>query len=146
MKNSKLTLTTVALLSSLALSQGVMAKNITNDQNFADQMSQVEQVFQSGDVFIASDSASSFSKTDVALDIQTELKDIYVTKQEAQDLGLTEAKSFNVYSAISSDKVSATISKMVRKDAPEFFTVDLYSNQMGQSDMVEYVAKVTEYN
>lgn len=143
MKNSKLALTTIALLSTLALSQGAMAKNITNDQNFSDQMNQVEQVFQSGDVFVASD--STFSKSGEVLDIQSELKDIYITQKEAKDLGLTQSKTFNVYSAVNQQKVIDKITEMVRKDAPNYFSVELYSNQMGQSDMVEYIAKVSEY-
>lgn len=146
MNNHKLTLATVALLSTLALSQGAIAKDISNDQAFTEQMTKVEQVLQSGDVFIASDASSEFAKADIALDIQTELKDIYITPQHAKDSGLKATKTFNVYSAIDAHAISKKISELVRKDSPNFFSVDLYANQMGQSDMTEYVAKVTEYN
>ncbi|MEZ9703362.1 hypothetical protein AB4343_09590 [Vibrio breoganii] len=145
MINRKLALTTLALFSALALSQGALAKDISNDQSFTQLMTQVDQVTQSGDVFVATDSA--FSKTETALDIETEFKDIYISQDEAKELGLTQSKTFSVYSVANIQKISDKISDLVRKDEPNYFSVELNSTQMGaESNMVEYVAKVTEYN
>ncbi|GEA51623.1 hypothetical protein VIN01S_24270 [Vibrio inusitatus NBRC 102082] len=145
MKNRKLALTTVIMLSALTLSQGAIAKNITKDQSFTQLMTQVDQEIQSGDVFIATNSA--FDKTETALDIETELKDIYISQDQANNVGLTPARTFSVYSAANIQEISNKISEIVRSDQPNYFSVELYSNQMGaESNMVEYVAKVTEYN
>ncbi|MEZ9629722.1 hypothetical protein AB4304_09500 [Vibrio breoganii] len=47
---------------------------------------------------------------------------------------------------IDQNEISKRIAKFIRQDSPKYFSVDLFENQMGNSDMVEYVAKVTEYN
>lgn len=145
MKSNKLALTTLALFSALTLSQGALAKDITNSNDFTQQMKKVEQVTKSGDVFVATDSA--FSKSETALDIDTEFKDIFISQDQAKKLGLTKSKTFSVYSVANIHNMSDKISELVRKDGPTYFSVELYSNQMGaESNMVEYVAKVTEYN
>ncbi|GEM79801.1 hypothetical protein [Vibrio superstes] len=142
MKLIKKALPMIAVCSTLAFAQGAVAKNITHQGDFEDQMSQIEQVFES-EVYVASD--SEFNRSSVTLDIEKEMNDIYVTTDEAEALGLTKSLSFHVYSVISVQQVSDTIAKMIHRDAPTYFSVELYSNPMGRSDMVEYVAKVTEY-
>ncbi len=142
MKLIKQVLPMIAVCSTLAFAQGVAAKNITHETNFENQMSQIEEI-SDAEFYIASD--SEFTHSSVVLDIEKDMRDIYITKEEAKNLGLTKTLSFNVYSIINQQKVSDTIAKMIHRDNPTYFSVELFANQMGNSDMVEYVAKVTEY-
>lgn len=143
MKLSKKVLPLVAVCSTLAFAQGVSAKTMEKDQNFVDQMQQIEEVADS-QVYFATE--ATFTSSDTILEVQNDMRDVYVTKEEAEELGLTESVSFRVYSNIDVQQISDTIAKMVHRDAPTYFSVELFENKMGRSDMYEYVAKVTEYN
>ncbi|GEA51614.1 hypothetical protein VIN01S_24180 [Vibrio inusitatus NBRC 102082] len=142
MKLLKQALPIIAVCSTLAFAQGVAAKNITQDSQFTDQMTQIEQVFDE-QVYVVTD--SDFTGSTAVLDVEKEMGDIYVTKEQVKELGLTETKSFHVYCVIDQSEISKRIAKLIRQDSPKYFSVALYENQMGNSDMVEYVAKVTEY-
>ncbi|MEZ9897894.1 hypothetical protein BCT86_16985 [Vibrio breoganii] len=142
MKLFKQVLPMVAVCSTLAFAQGVAAKSVEKDSQFIDQMTQIEEVFDE-QVYVAT--ASDFSSSSLIMDVEKQMGDIYVSKEEAQELGLTETLTFNVYSVIDQQQVSDTIAKMIHRDAPRFFSVELFENQKGKSDSIEYVAKVTEY-
>lgn len=143
MKLSKTVLPLVAVISTLAFAQGASAKAMEKDQDFVNQMTQIEEVADS-QVYFASE--ATFTSSDTVLEVQKEMRDIYISKEEAKDLGLKKLRSFRVYSNIDVQQISDTIAKMVHRDDPTFFSVELFENEMGRSDMYEYVAKVTEYN
>ncbi len=142
MRLSKKILPLVAVCSALAFTQGAAAKVVKQDQDFIDQMTQIEEIADS-QVYLATE--STFTASSTTLQIEEEMRDVYVTKEEAEELGLTETLSFRVYSNIDRQQISNTIAKMIHRDAPTYFSVELFENQIGRSDMIEYVAKVTEY-
>ncbi|GEA52267.1 hypothetical protein VIN01S_30710 [Vibrio inusitatus NBRC 102082] len=119
MKISKYILPILAISSTAIFAQGAFANATPLDQNFTNKMTNLEEVFS---------------------------QDIYVTKQQAKEMQLNKVRTFNVYSSINTEQVSNTIAKMIDRDQPTYFSVDLYSSNIGKSDTIEYVAKVTEYN
>lgn len=142
MKHSKYLLSLVTLCCSFAVSQGAFASTTAMGQEFTDQMVQLEQI-QDQQTLLRSD--STFNRSETTLDVQIEMQDIYITGQQAKDMGLQKVRTFNVYSAVSKGQLSSTITKMIHKDNPTYFSVDVFSNRIGDSDTIEYVAKVSEY-
>ncbi|GEA51615.1 hypothetical protein VIN01S_24190 [Vibrio inusitatus NBRC 102082] len=142
MKLFKQVLPVIAVCSTIAFAQGVAAKSVAKDSQFENQMTQIEEVFDS-QVYVAT--AEDFTSSSFVMDVEKEMGDIYVSKEQAEALGLTKTLSFNVYSVINQQQVSDTIAKMIHRDEPKYFSVELFENQIGKSDTVEYVAKVTEY-
>ncbi|SBO09162.1 hypothetical protein VME0621_01255 [Vibrio mediterranei] len=71
--------------------------------------------------------------------------DVYLTSEEAKRKGLTATKTFYVYAFLNIKQLDEKLVKHIKTDNPEYFSVDLYKNYVGDEDVEQFVAKVIEY-
>jgi hypothetical protein len=85
----------------------------------------------------------------VAAQFNTYLKSIYrqtyLTREDAQLMGLKPGFSFHVYDFNSVEDLEKKIAERINEDKPIYFTVDYYQHPLNQSERMEYTAKVTLY-
>jgi uncharacterized protein YdeI (BOF family) len=109
------------------------------------QMGQLQQIDSTVDMYVVTEETPNFEYVTYTGTLLEDFKEVYITREEAKEMGLEQTKKFHVYSAMNPNQLSKNIAKHIERDAPKYFSVDFYQNMVGNSDMVEYVAKVIEY-
>jgi hypothetical protein len=117
----------------------------TNLNIINEEMSHLEQVDSTVDMYVVTDETPNFEYITYTGTLQQDFKERFITRKEAKEMGLEQTKKFHVYSAMNANQLSKNIVKHIERDEPKYFSVDFYQNVIGNSDMVEYVAKVIEY-
>ncbi|MCL9773923.1 hypothetical protein [Vibrio methylphosphonaticus] len=108
-------------------------------------MSHLEQVDSNVDMYIVTQETPNFQYVSYIGTLEQDFKERYITSKQAKEMELEKVKKFHVYSAINANQLTKNITQHIQRDAPKYFSVDFYQNVVGNSDMVEYVARVIEY-
>ncbi|GAL36522.1 hypothetical protein JCM19240_2591 [Vibrio maritimus] len=117
----------------------------TNLDIINQEMSHLEQVDNTVDMYVVTDETPNFEYITYTGTLHQDFKERFISSKKAKEMGLQQVKKFHVYSAMNANQLSKNIVKHIERDEPKYFSVDFYQNVIGNSDMVEYVAKVIEY-
>ncbi|ASI91598.1 hypothetical protein [Vibrio mediterranei] len=136
----------------VVFSSGVYAESLQhmsdvnhNKQEMATAMKGIQEVKLSDDVYIVSNTQNGFTITDSVDELSAKYRDTYITAEQAKASNLEKVKTFTVYSEANFENLIKKVESQVSKDAPDFFSVDLYQNSIGDIEITDYVARVVEY-
>ncbi|MGV2988395.1 hypothetical protein ACE1OE_12175 [Vibrio sp. E150_011] len=109
------------------------------------EMSHLEQQTADVGLFVVTEQSANFETIQYVGTLEENFTERYISSDQAKEMNLEKIKKFHVYSAINPNQISKNIIKHIERDQPKYFSVDFYQNTVGNSDMVEFVAKVIEY-
>ncbi|MDV5168550.1 hypothetical protein [Photobacterium rosenbergii] len=137
------------IASLIALSFNAVAQPIETQQSNHDKLdtslSQLVHVEGQVMAIVTPDEHGGFEEADVKMIVSEEYKDVYVTKKQAKYMGLDKTRRYFLTSTHSFEALEGEIMKRVGKDNPDYFSVQYYQHIVGDADITEYSARVTEY-
>ncbi|MGZ9897056.1 hypothetical protein [Shewanella gaetbuli] len=77
--------------------------------------------------------------------VETEFSEVYISKQQAHELGLEKSMHFHVGGKANIVSLAEAIALKIRQDDPTFFSVEMYRQYNRVNDTHIFAAKVIEY-
>ncbi|MCL1143720.1 hypothetical protein [Shewanella gaetbuli] len=77
--------------------------------------------------------------------VETEFSEVYISKQQAHELGLEKSAHFHVGGKANIVSLAEAIALKIRQDDPTFFSVEMYRQYNRVNDTHIFAAKVIEY-
>ncbi|GAM59006.1 hypothetical protein JCM19231_2141 [Vibrio ishigakensis] len=140
MKKSLIALSLLAVTTS-AFAAHTPSKEVQQlDQN----MAQLETVTDA-EMLVNIDTDPNFEQVEVSGIIVAEHHEMYISRKLAKKMDLEKVRKFFVYDMHDLDTLSVKIAERIDADQPDYFSVDLYKNYIGDSGVYHYVARVYEY-
>ncbi len=137
---------TLLALTSLTASAANLDSNNNDLEIFNRSMNQLEQVNIKDSIYISTASTQFADITDET-EYMYEFTSIdRVSDKQATEMKLNKAKSYYIYSISGLKNLTASVSKRLRSDKPDYFSATLLQGNKYYNGFSEYIAKVTEYS
>lgn len=136
----------IIALSLLAVTTSAFAAHTPNKevQQLDQNMAQLETITDA-EMLVDVDVDPNYELIEVSGIVVAKHSEMYVTRHLAKEMELEKVKKFHVYDMHNLDRLSAKIAERIDEDQPDYFSVDLYKNYIGDSGEYRYVARVFEY-
>ena len=128
------------------LSTSVLANTLKEDRAQLDQEMATLQTPIAEQGFIQVDFDSTYEVVEYSGYVVDLYAETYITHHQAKKMGLEKTNKFFVYNNNDElDTVSEQIAKKIDVDQPDYFSVQLYKDFLGNTGEFRYVAQVIEY-